>query len=139
MIVRSEVFERDRWACQMPVCLHPEEEGGRAIDPALARSSSPWAPSLDHIIQRQWGGKYRLDNLRAAHQKCNANDARRYARGPWGRRKRARRPEYGDEMSPAAVLGAYDRLRQAERDRRAGEGLTPNLPAGTPARPARAA
>lgn len=66
------VFRRDKWKCQMPACLHPEEDGGRAIDPMLYRRNSPWAPSVDHIVPKSRGGTGQRDNLRAAHKRCNA-------------------------------------------------------------------
>jgi 5-methylcytosine-specific restriction endonuclease McrA len=65
------VFRRDEWQCRMPVCLHPDDEGGRAIDPDLYRTVSPWAPTVDHVIPRSRGGTGIRDNLRAAHRKCN--------------------------------------------------------------------
>lgn len=65
---RQAVLERDRWQCQMPVCLCPD---GRDIDPD-ASADTNWCASLDHIKQRVHGGQSEIDNLRAAHRVCNA-------------------------------------------------------------------
>jgi hypothetical protein len=51
--------------------MHPEDAGGRVIDPALAGTFDPWSPSLDHIIRECDGGTDRDENLRAAHRWCN--------------------------------------------------------------------
>lgn len=67
----QHVFRRDNWTCQMPVCLHPEEDGGRAIDPNLYRKYSRWEPTVDHIIPKSLGGSGKAENLRAAHRACN--------------------------------------------------------------------
>jgi 5-methylcytosine-specific restriction endonuclease McrA len=71
-----DVPARDGWQCRMPVCLHPEEDGGRAIDPALQGTDSPWKPSVDHVIRLRDGGTWDQDNLRAAHYRCNQADGR---------------------------------------------------------------
>ena len=64
----QDVLERDGWQCRMPVCLCPD---GRAIDPDLRGTHDPWAPSVDHAVERRQGGDWTADNLRAAHIKCN--------------------------------------------------------------------
>lgn len=66
------VYARDGWQCKMPVCLCPD---GRAIDPGLHGTGSPWAPSVDHVVRRCDGGTNSRDNLRAAHKQCNMADA----------------------------------------------------------------
>jgi 5-methylcytosine-specific restriction endonuclease McrA len=63
-----DALERDGWQCQMPACLCPS---GRAIDPALRGTNDPWAPSVDHIVERRQGGAWAAENVRAAHAKCN--------------------------------------------------------------------
>lgn len=69
--LRVRVLRRDRWQCQMPVCLHPVADGGRAIAPGLP-PDDPWAASADHVIPKAYGGPGRMENLRAAHRLCNA-------------------------------------------------------------------
>lgn len=104
---RREVLDRDGWWCQMPVCLCPD---GRAIDPALAQGD-PWAATVDHVEQRARGGGNPPGNLRAAHAACNREAAATPLR-------RLPRPA-GSPASP------FDRIRQAERDWRAAQGLIP--------------
>jgi len=72
-LVRLSVYHRDRWTCQMPECLCPD---GRAIDPGLRGTESPWAPSIDHVEEVARGGADEKWNMRAAHQRCNGADAR---------------------------------------------------------------
>lgn len=74
----ERVLDRDGWTCQMPRCL-AEEPGrqvngghGRKIERALTGTGGIWAASLDHIIPRSQGGRTVMDNLRAAHRKCNS-------------------------------------------------------------------
>jgi hypothetical protein len=67
---RQRVLDRDGWTCRMPRCYAPRELR-KAIDPALAGTDSPWAPSLDHIVRECDGGSDRDENLRAAHRWCN--------------------------------------------------------------------
>jgi 5-methylcytosine-specific restriction endonuclease McrA len=70
MSVRDEVFERDEYRCQMPVCLAEQRGFSRAIDMSQPESSL-WAPTLDHIRPRSRGGPSHKGNLRAAHRSCN--------------------------------------------------------------------
>lgn len=60
--------------CQVPRCLYPEL--GRVIVFGLRRNH-PHGPSLDHIIDLQYGG-HPTDpaNLRPAHFGCNAGKRR---------------------------------------------------------------
>ena len=74
---KFRVLEYYHWRCMMPKCLHPEELGGRAIDPGLWGTQGDWSPSVDHKVRRCDGGDNRLRNLRAAHWLCNAADAAR--------------------------------------------------------------
>ena len=53
---KHQVWERDGWTCLVPRCWHPEEDGGRAIDPALAGTDGDWSPTVDHIVMRCDGG-----------------------------------------------------------------------------------
>lgn len=68
----TRVYRRDNWTCRMPECLCPD---GRAIDPALRGIDGPWAPSIDHITELARGGEDSLRNMRAAHKRCNAEEA----------------------------------------------------------------
>ena len=116
---RRAVLDRDGWTCRMPVCLHPEADGGRAIDPVLDGTQSRWAPTVDHIRQRSDGGTNAGVNLRAAHAWCNQEAGRTRLRPRLtavavvteGAGRRRVRHEGGVDV--------YDRLRQAERDQRA--------------------
>ena len=65
-VTDEQIFERDRWECQMPACLHT---AGRAIEPQL--DHGPWRRSVDHIVPLSRGGSDRQGNKRAAHLKCN--------------------------------------------------------------------
>ena len=68
---KHQVWERDGWTCLVPRCWHPEEDGGRAIDPALAGTDGDWSPTVDHIVMRCDGGTNTWTNLRSAHKICN--------------------------------------------------------------------
>lgn len=57
---RQEVFERDNWVCH--IC------GGK-IDPDSPDRLD--RPSLDHIVPIAGGGTHTMDNVRAAHLRCN--------------------------------------------------------------------
>jgi hypothetical protein len=63
---RRTIFTRDKWICQMPVCLHPD---GREI--SAEPWPSPWSASTDHIIRVADGGGNGVENGRAAHLRCN--------------------------------------------------------------------
>lgn len=73
--VHGLVYRRDKWQCMMPVCLRPEEDGGRNIDRNLRGTDDPWAPSIDHINELSRGGKDDPGNMRAAHKLCNDREA----------------------------------------------------------------
>jgi 5-methylcytosine-specific restriction endonuclease McrA len=62
------IYRRDAWQCRMPTCLCPD---GRDIHPSLYATNSPWAPSIDHIIPKSYGGRWNPANVRAAHRYCN--------------------------------------------------------------------
>lgn len=68
-----EIFERDGWRCQVPVC----RQRSRQI-----RSDRSWphplSPSVDHIIPVIEGGGHVRANVRASHLICNTS---RGARG----------------------------------------------------------
>jgi 5-methylcytosine-specific restriction endonuclease McrA len=57
----SDVFERDGWMCG--ICLDP-------IDPSLVWPDR-MSKTVDHILPVSLGGKHSLDNVRAAHARCN--------------------------------------------------------------------
>lgn len=57
---RQEVFERDNWVCH--IC-------GGNIDPDSPDRLD--RPSLDHIVPIAGGGTHTMDNVRAAHLRCN--------------------------------------------------------------------
>jgi hypothetical protein len=112
----------------MPVCLHLDEDGeaDRSIDPALAGTNDPWAPTLDHIVPQRIRHSYRFEDLRAAHCRCNQadaasdNDDRMTADVgmTWERRRPGTVAAAVEPGVHTALLGIYDQLRQAERDER---------------------
>lgn len=57
-----EVFERDRWVCQ--ICK-------RKVDPSI-KWPDPMSPSLDHIVPLSAGGPHSRANCRLAHLSCNS-------------------------------------------------------------------
>lgn len=57
----SEIFERDRWICQ--ICGHSV--------PRDTRHPDPLSPSLDHIIPISKGGPHIATNAQLAHLTCN--------------------------------------------------------------------
>lgn len=57
----SEVFERDRWICQ--ICKRPVD--------ATIKWPDPMSPSLDHIVPISEGGEHTRANCRLAHLRCN--------------------------------------------------------------------
>ena len=70
----EDIYARDRWECQMPVCLRLD---GRAIDRALkGKGRNPWGPSIDHIVPLADGGPDTEPNKRAAHRQCNTSAGR---------------------------------------------------------------
>jgi 5-methylcytosine-specific restriction endonuclease McrA len=71
---QRRVWIRDGWQCRMPKCWCP---GGRRIDESLLGTQTDWAPSVDHRRRRADGGTSDLWNLRAAHERCNREDADR--------------------------------------------------------------
>lgn len=66
--VRHKVFVRDGWTCH--IC-------GRGID--TSHMGTIWAPSVDHVVPVSRGGTHNLDNLRAAHLRCNMSKGGRFA------------------------------------------------------------
>jgi 5-methylcytosine-specific restriction endonuclease McrA len=64
----EQIYRRDKWVCLMPECACPD---GTVIDPALAGTGGPWAPSIDHIVPLRDGGPDSARNKRAAHARCN--------------------------------------------------------------------
>jgi 5-methylcytosine-specific restriction endonuclease McrA len=115
MASRLAILRRDKWTCRMPVCLHPGASGGpdRKIDPKLERGS-PWAATVDHVVPRSLGGSDRGENLRAAQALCNQGAAQGLHHGVRSRTVPVRRGPQG-----GIITDPYDRIRQAERDRRA--------------------
>jgi 5-methylcytosine-specific restriction endonuclease McrA len=69
-ITDEQIYRRDKWVCLMEQCLCPD---GPVIDPALAGTGDPWAPSIDHVIPIGSGGLDCARNKRAAHARCNNN------------------------------------------------------------------
>lgn len=63
--LKRAVAERDEWTCW--IC-------GLAVDRAL-QAPHPLARSVDHVIPRSKGGFTTYENLRLAHQVCNARRA----------------------------------------------------------------
>lgn len=70
---KEEIFDRDGWACQLEICLHPD---GRSIDRSL-RDKHPWMASLDHTIPISKNGCHTPDNVQAAHLRCNQSKGNR--------------------------------------------------------------
>jgi 5-methylcytosine-specific restriction endonuclease McrA len=68
----DDVYRRDQWKCQMPECLCPD---GLDLNPDLRYTHDEWAPSVDHVVLLSQGGKDHKDNMRAAHRRCNQQDA----------------------------------------------------------------
>ncbi|MFC8547296.1 HNH endonuclease [Streptomyces sp. NPDC057273] len=59
---RTEVYERDRWTCQL--CHEP-----------VARAEvvpHPQAPTIDHVIPLAKGGTHEPANVQCAHFMCNS-------------------------------------------------------------------
>ena len=72
--IRHKIYARDDWRCMMPRCFCPE---GRDIDPKLFGKNENWAPSVDHLIPKVYGGADDERNFRAAHRYCNAATMKR--------------------------------------------------------------
>lgn len=75
-----EIFERDRWMCQL--C-------GVPVDRSI-RGSRPMAKSLDHVIPMSLGGAHTRTNVQLAHFGCNS--------------QKGNRVETSSEMLPSATL-----------------------------------
>ena len=56
-----DIFERDGWTCAL--CHQPIDPDLMWPDPACA--------TLDHIVPLSKGGQHTLDNVQAAHARCN--------------------------------------------------------------------
>jgi rRNA maturation protein Nop10 len=74
--LKYQVWKRDNWICQ--ICFEPIDENASRYDP-LSRS-------VDHIIERANGGTNDIDNLRAAHLKCNVE---RWQKENYGQQEKA--------------------------------------------------
>lgn len=74
LITAAEQGKIDKVACQMPMCLCPEELGGREHFEVAEPPLTLWAPNLDHIELESQGGRRTLDNVRLAHCVCNRVD-----------------------------------------------------------------
>lgn len=61
-IVRSHIYERDGWRCQL--CNRPVKQE--------AKVPHPLAPTLDHIIPLARGGTHEPSNVQTAHFICNS-------------------------------------------------------------------
>ena len=93
-VTDEQIYARDSWTCQMPVCLCP---AGRAIDPAITRPDQ-WSRSINHIIPLPRGTDAQ-DNKRAAHLRCNMAAA-----------KQARAARSTEEICPDRPKVAAGRL-----------------------------
>jgi hypothetical protein len=71
-VTDEQIYDRDNWQCQLPECLHPEDEGGRAIDPALRGTNGLWTPAIHHIKPLSAGGLSNAANKQAAHSRCSS-------------------------------------------------------------------
>lgn len=60
---RIEIFERDKWVCQ--ICFTP-------VDKKLREQRCGPAPTIDHIIPTSKGGPDCPDNVQLAHKSCNS-------------------------------------------------------------------
>lgn len=69
MFDRVEIFERDRWICQL--C-------GELVDPDVPRHD-PKTPSIDHIIPIALGGAHTRANVQTACLGCNVRKGARLA------------------------------------------------------------
>lgn len=65
-VPRLEIFELDKWQCQIPGCLYPNQ---------LASLDVPWPDPLyatiDHVTPLSKDGKHQRSNLVTAHFQCN--------------------------------------------------------------------
>lgn len=68
-----EIYERDSWVCQIPVCVCPS---GRTIDRS-APHPTPWSGVIDHIVPLILTADDTAPNKRAAHYRCNARKGKR--------------------------------------------------------------
>lgn len=62
LIEAGEVYARDKWACYLCAGL---------IDPALP-PFHPDSKTVDHVVPLSRGGQHTMDNVRAAHLRCNS-------------------------------------------------------------------
>ncbi|RUP04752.1 MAG: hypothetical protein EKK34_12630 [Mycobacterium sp.] len=67
-IFNEEIFERDKWVCQL--CFED-------VDPLLFYPH-PESASLDHITPLSLGGTHTEDNVQLAHFRCNCSKGNRY-------------------------------------------------------------
>ena len=68
----EDVFERDDWRCQVPMCL----ARSRRIDRRLL-GTAKWGPTIDHLVPVSEGGPDAPANVRAAHRYCNTRQGAR--------------------------------------------------------------
>lgn len=59
----ADVFDRDDWCCGL--C-------GKPIDSSL-QWPDPWCATIDHVVPISHGGADALDNVQAAHFRCNGS------------------------------------------------------------------
>jgi hypothetical protein len=61
--------------CTMPVCLCPDELGGREHFVPVTPELPDWMPTADHYpVLKVDGGRLSVDNVRLAHRLCNRVD-----------------------------------------------------------------
>jgi len=101
-VTDEEIYERDRWKCRMPACLHPES---RQLYPGLALDD-PWRASIDHVVPLSEGGTDTADNKRAAHHHCNEVHGRPLGYQPRGLRQRLADAPGAEKL--ASLLGVPD-------------------------------
>ena len=71
-VTDEEIFDRDRWLCQMPVCLHPLSRALYPNDHGDKSTSDPWRATIEHVMRLIDGGADDAANKIAAHHACNA-------------------------------------------------------------------
>lgn len=66
----TDIFERDAYRCHFRntnQCVMPRAR----CKPTADRMLDDWAPTIDHILPLQAGGRDAPDNVACAHRKCN--------------------------------------------------------------------
>lgn len=69
-VPRTEVFDRDGWACQISGCLYPGEPVSLEVS-----HHDPRYATVDHVIALARGGLHQRSNLQSAHRECNQRKA----------------------------------------------------------------